>query len=35
MTIKMPEEDPKSNLISFQKGKRKGTLEPVRALECR
>jgi hypothetical protein len=31
MMSKMPEEDPKSNLISFQKGKRKGTLEPVRA----
>ena len=30
MTIKMPEDDPKSNLIGFPIGKRKGTLEPVR-----
>jgi hypothetical protein len=31
MTIELPQEDPKSNLIAFDKGKRKGTLEPVRA----
>jgi hypothetical protein len=30
MTIKMPDDDPKSNLIGFPIGKRKGTLEPVR-----
>lgn len=31
MTIEIPQNDPVSNLIAFEKGKRKGTLEPVRA----
>jgi hypothetical protein len=31
MIVDHPQTDPKSNLIAFEKAKRKGTLEPVRA----